>query len=78
MKILDITQNFRDIFFNSKHKINEDCLYTQSIMERTDSACLSDLELYHWFFRENSASQTKVLEPDFLNNYLSRLIVRFL
>lgn len=59
------TELYQNICFNTEYSINEDCLYTQSIMEKTESACLTDLKLYHWFYRENSASQTKRLKPDF-------------
>lgn len=58
------TELYQDIRFNTEYSINEDCLYTQSIMEKTERACLTDLKLYHWFYRKNSASHTKLLKPD--------------
>lgn len=56
---------FRDICFDTDIRVNEDCDYTYRIMERCRKACLTTAKIYHWFFRADSASQSKKLACDF-------------
>lgn len=56
---------FKDILFDINVKVNEDCLYTQKIMERCQRACRTNAALYHWFYREDSACHSVNIAPDF-------------
>ena len=56
---------FGDIRFDTKIRVNEDCLYTQQVMERCSRACVTDMQLYHWFYRKDSACHSRKTEPDF-------------
>lgn len=58
------TEKFRDIMFRTDLRFNEDCIYTQCIMERCKRVCRTDLKLYHWYFREGSACHTKRMQCD--------------
>lgn len=63
---LYLTERFRHIRFDPKIKVNEDCLYTQEIMEQCDRACVTDAQLYHWYYRQDSACHSKRVECDFV------------
>ncbi len=56
---------YGNVRFNVELKVNEDCLYTYEIMKCCKKACYYSAQLYHWFFRPESASQTKKLEKNF-------------
>ncbi len=58
-------EKFGDVCFDTRVKVNEDCLYTYEIMKRCSKACLCTAPLYHWFYREDSASNAKALSVDF-------------
>lgn len=59
------TFKFRDVRFDTKQKLNEDCLYVYEIMSRCDKACLTTLPLYHWYVRPDSACHKKKRVVDF-------------
>lgn len=54
------TDVFMDIHFETNIQINEDCLYTYEVVKRCGKACFTTVPLYHWFFREDSASHSKI------------------
>lgn len=56
---------FKDISFDADVKVNEDCLYTYEVMKRCRKACFVTAQLYHWFFREDSACHSKIVACDF-------------
>lgn len=56
---------FQNIRFEVDVKVNEDCIYTQCVMEKCRKACRTNLELYHWFYRDDSACHSRNIEPDF-------------
>lgn len=56
---------YKHIRFEAGMKVNEDCLYTYEIMKLCQKACYCQLELYHWFFRTESACHTKTIDKDF-------------
>ena len=59
------TDVYGDVRFNVGLKSNEDCLYTYEIMKQCNRASYCSAKLYHWFFRNDSASQIKSVCKDF-------------
>lgn len=70
-----LTEKFRNIQFDKTVKVNEDCLYTYEIMNKCDSACVCEAQLYHWYMRENSAchNKEKTISFDAANVFLDLL-----
>lgn len=62
---LYLTDIFGDIRFDTTVRVNEDCLYTQEIMEHGKRACVTSLKLYHWFYRKDSACHSSRMEADY-------------
>lgn len=56
---------FRDIMFDTGIRVNEDCLYTQNVMERCRKACMTTAILYHWYHRVGSACHSNHVDFDF-------------
>lgn len=56
---------FKDIKFDTNIRVNEDCLYTQNIMEKCSKACLTTAILYHWYQRDDSACHSNKVAFDF-------------
>lgn len=62
---LYLTETFGDVRFDPTVRVNEDCLYTQEIMEHSQRACVTSLKLYHWFYRKDSACHSSEIKADY-------------
>lgn len=60
-----LAEKYGSVRFSTSIKVNEDCLYTYEIMLKCDAACVTEAQLYHWFFRGDSACHSKKVDVDF-------------
>lgn len=58
-------QRFGDVRFDEQLKVNEDCMYSYEIMSECDRACLTTMELYHWYIRPDSVCHKRAEKADF-------------
>lgn len=66
---------YRDIRFDTSLKIYEDCMYVYNLLKLCNKACVIDKVLYHWFYRADSACNSKPEKSDlrFSNVFLTLL-----
>lgn len=62
---LYLADKHKDVRFDVRLKVNEDCLYTYEIMKNCQRAYYCSMQLYHWFFRKESACHTRIIKKDF-------------
>ncbi len=58
-------EKFKEIRFEEKLKVNEDCMYIYEIMSCCEHACLTTMKLYHWYIRKDSACHRRAERADF-------------